>query len=179
MKPLATQAVSRPVWDRFVRVFHWTLVACVLLNSFVLDDGETVHQWSGYLASALVLARVVWGFVGSRHARFADFLPTPGRVAHHLRGLLTGQAEFHWGHNPLGALMMIALMGMVLALGVTGWMQGLDAYWGEEWLQDLHEVLGEALIVLVGLHAAAALIMGRMERTRLLKAMVTGTKERY
>lgn len=179
MTPLATPAVSRPVWDRFVRVFHWTLVACVLLNSFVLDDGETVHQWSGYLASALVLARVVWGFVGSRHARFADFFPTPGRVTHHLRGLLTGQAEFHWGHNPLGALMMIALMGMVLALGVTGWMQGLDAYWGEEWLQDLHEVLGEALIVLVGLHAAAALIMGRMERTRLLKAMVTGTKERY
>ncbi len=179
MTPLATRAVSRPVWDRFVRVFHWTLVACVLLNSFVLDDGETVHQWSGYLASALVLARVVWGFVGSRHARFADFFPTPRRVAHHLHGLLTGQAEFHWGHNPLGALMMIALMGMVLALGVTGWMQGLDAYWGEEWLQDLHEVLGEALIVLVGLHAAAALIMGRMERTRLLKAMVTGTKERY
>ena len=179
MKPTTTLDASRPVWDLFVRVFHWTLVVCVLMNSFVLDDGETVHQWAGYLASALVLARVVWGFVGSRHARFSDFFPTPGRIARHVRGMFSGHAEFHWGHNPLGALMMMALMGMVLALGVTGWMQGLDAYWGEEWLQELHEEIGEALIILVGLHAASALIMGRIERTRLLKAMVTGVKERY
>jgi cytochrome b len=179
MKPSPTLDTSRPVWDLFVRVFHWTLVVCVLLNSFVLDDGETVHQWAGYLASALVLARVVWGFVGSRHARFTDFFPTPGRIARHMRGMWSGQVEHHWGHNPLGALMMMALMGLVLALGVTGWMQGLDAFWGEEWLQDLHEEIGEALIILVGLHAAAALIMGRIERTRLVKAMVTGVKERY
>lgn len=179
MKPSATLEASRPVWDLFVRVFHWTLVVCVLLNSFVLDDGETIHQWAGYLAAALVLARVVWGFIGSRHARFTDFFPTPGRIVRHVRGLWSGHAEFHWGHNPLGALMMLALMGMVLALGVTGWMQGLDAYWGEEWLQELHEVIGEALIILVGLHAAAALLMGRIERARLLKAMVTGVKERY
>ena len=109
MKPSATLDASRPVWDLFVRVFHWTLVVCVLMNSFVLDDGETIHQWAGYLASALVLARVVWGFVGSRHARFADFFPTPGRIARHVRGMLSGHAEFHWGHNPLGALMMLAL----------------------------------------------------------------------
>jgi cytochrome b len=170
---------SRPVWDRFVRVFHWTLVGCVLLNSFVLDDGETVHQWAGYLASALVLARVLWGFIGSRHARFADFFPTPARIARHLRALRRGRPEFHWGHNPLGALMMLALLGMVLALGVTGWMQGLDAFWGEEWLQDLHEETGEALIVLVGIHAASAIVMGHLERTRLVKAMITGVKERY
>lgn len=179
MKSSATLEASRPVWDLFVRVFHWTLVVCVLLNSFVLDDGETIHQWAGYLAAALVLARVVWGFIGSRHARFTDFFPTPGRIVRHVRGLWSGHAEFHWGHNPLGALMMLALMGLVLALGVTGWMQGLDAYWGEEWLQELHEVIGEALIILVGLHAVAALLMGRIERARLLKAMVTGVKERY
>lgn len=179
MKSSATLEASRPVWDLFVRVFHWTLVVCVLLNSFVLDDGETIHQWAGYLAAALVLARVVWGFIGSRHARFTDFFPTPGRIVRHVRGLWSGHAEFHWGHNPLGALMMLALMGLVLALGVTGWMQGLDAYWGEEWLQELHEVIGEALIILAGLHAVAALLMGRIERARLLKAMVTGVKERY
>ena len=172
-------AEERRVWDLFVRVFHWTLVACVLLNSFVVDDGEDLHQWLGYLAAALVSARFVWGFIGSRHARFADFLPTPRRVVHQVRGVLTRRPEFHWGHNPLGALMMLALMGMVVALGVTGWMQGLDAFWGEEWLQDLHEEIGEALIILVGLHAAAAIVMGRIERTRLVKAMVTGTKERY
>jgi cytochrome b len=170
---------SRPVWDLFVRVFHWSLVSCVLLNQFVLEAGEVPHRWVGYAATALVVARIVWGFIGSRYARFTDFFPTPGRVARHLRGLRSGQAGFHWGHNPLGALMMVALMGLVLALGVTGWMQGLDAYWGEAWLQNLHEVIGEVLLVLAGLHAAAALVMGRIERTRLVKAMVTGVKERY
>lgn len=179
MKSTAALDDRRPVWDRFVRLFHWTLVACVLTNSFILDEGETVHQWAGYLASALVLSRVVWGFIGSPHARFADFFPTPKRIADHLRGLFSGHMALHRGHNPLGALMMLALMGLVLALGVTGWMQGLDAFWGEAWLQDVHEVLGEVLIVMAGLHAAAAIVMGRVERTRLVKAMVTGVKERY
>ena len=76
----ATSDVVRvAVWDRFVRLFHWSLVGCVLINAFLLDDGETVHRWLGYTASALVLARIGWGFVGSTHARFADFFPTPAR----------------------------------------------------------------------------------------------------
>jgi len=111
----------------------------VLLNYFVLEEGETLHEWAGYLAAALVVARIVWGFIGSRHARFSDFFPTPGRLWHHLQAMRSGRPEHHWGHNPLGALMMFLLMGLVLALGVTGWMQGTDAYFGEEWLQELHE----------------------------------------
>jgi len=170
---------SRPVWDVFVRLFHWGLVGCVLLNFFVVDDGETLHRWLGYVASALVVWRVLWGFVGSAHARFSDFFPTPARVKAHLRELFSGRPRRHWGHNPIGALMVIALMGMVLALGVSGWMQTLDIFWGEEWLQDLHEALGEILIAMVGVHATAVLVMGRLERTRLIKAMVTGVKERF
>ena len=65
---------SAPVWDRFVRLFHWSLVTGIVLNYAVLDDGETLHQWTGYAVLALVGARVVWGFVGSRHARFALML---------------------------------------------------------------------------------------------------------
>lgn len=91
----------------------------------------------------------------------------------------SGSAEFHPGHNPLGALMMLALMALVLGLGVTGFLQTTDAFWGEEWLQDLHDWLGSGLIALAGLHAAAAIVMGRIERTALLTAMVTGTKRRY
>ncbi len=179
MSTLAHAPASQRVWDPFVRVFHWTLVACVLLNSFVVDDGEDLHQWLGYLASALVLARIVWGFVGTRHARFADFWPTPTRVLNHLRALQAGRLEHHAGHNPLGALMMLALIVLVLSLGLTGWLQTTDAFWGEEWLEDLHEAVGDGLLIAAGLHAAAALVMGRVERTRLVKAMVTGVKERY
>ena len=172
-------AAGVPVWDRFVRVFHWSLVACVVFNQFVDDDGERVHQWAGYLAVALVLARIVWGFAGSRHARFADFFPTPARVRQHVGALLAGEVPHTDGHNALGALMMLALLALVLALGLSGWMQTLDAFWGEAWLQEVHELLANSLIALAALHAASALVMGRLERTRLVRAMVTGVKERW
>ncbi len=174
-----TTVASERVWDPLVRVFHWALVVCVLLNLLVVDDGEELHQRLGYAASALVAVRVVWGFIGPRHARFSDFFPTPRRVASHVRALMGGEPEHHWGHNPLGSLMVFALLGMVLSLGLTGWMQTLDSFWGVEWLMDLHEGLGEWLLPMVGLHAGATIIMGRIERTRLVKAMVTGVKERY
>lgn len=177
----ADQPTSGPgavkVWDRFVRVFHWCLVICVLLNQFALEAGETAHTWTGYLASGLVLARIVWGFIGSRHARFADFFPTPARLRDHWRALRAGEQPRHLGHNPFGALMMLALMALVLSLGVTGFLQGTDAFWGEEWLQDLHEVLANSLLVAVGVHAAAALVMGKREGVGLVRAMVTGVKE--
>ena len=179
MTAIALSESSRPVWDLFVRVFHWTLVSCVLLNYFLLEEGEAPHEWAGYLAAALVTARIVWGFIGSRHARFSDFFPTPGRLRQHLQAMRSGRPEHHWGHNPLGALMMFLLMGLVIALGITGWMQGTDTYFGEEWLQELHELLSHALLIAAGLHAASAILMGRLERTRLVKAMVTGVKERY
>ncbi len=172
-------AQSHRVWDRFVRLFHWSLVACVLTNGLLLDDGKSVHQWLGYLASALVLTRVVWGFIGPPHARFATFFPTPSRLRRHVRAWLSGHPEQSWGHNPLGALMMLWLMALVLSLGLTGWMQGLDAFWGEEWLQEGHEAIAELLLLSAGVHALAALVMGRLERTRLVKAMFTGTKERW
>jgi cytochrome b len=179
MKSVQANQARRPVWDRFVRFFHWTLVSCVLLNYFVLEEGEWPHEWAGYLAGGLVAARIVWGFIGSRHARFTDFFPTPSRLKQHYQALRHGHADRHWGHNPLGALMMLLLMALVLSLGLTGWLQGTDAYFGEEWLQDLHKTLANALMLSAGLHAAAALAMGRIERTRLVKAMITGVKERY
>lgn len=176
----STQAPeTHRVWDPFVRIFHWSLVACVVLNQFVLEDGKTAHEWVGYTASALVLARVLWGFMGTRHARFSDFFPTPTRLAAHLRALQRGELPHHAGHNPLGAVMMLALMALVLALGATGWMQTTDAFFGEEWLMELHEALAHGLLWAAGLHAAAAIVMGRLERVRLVRAMVTGVKQRF
>lgn len=171
-----TRPVAVYVWDPLVRLFHWSLVTCVLLNLFVLEEGEAPHRWAGYAAAALVGLRVLWGVVGSRHARFADWWPTPGRLRSHLHALLTGAPDHHPGHNPLGALMMLALMALVLALGVTGWLQGTDAFFGEEWLQELHEGLANALLVGAGLHAGAALAMGRLQRVTLVRAMITGVK---
>lgn len=181
MTPAHQNLLQHPVkvWDPFVRFFHWSLVSCVLLNQFVLEAGETAHQWTGYLACALVLARMVWGFVGSRHARFADFFPTPARLSAHLKALHQGRHPQYLGHNPVAALMMLGLMLAILLLGVSGWLQGTDAFFGEEWLMELHEVLANALMLAAGLHAGAAIVMGRLERVRLVRAMITGVKQSY
>lgn len=171
-------AESVPVWDRFVRMFHWSLVACVLIDYFVVDDGETLHQWLGYLAAGLVAARVVWGFIGSEHARFADFFPTAARLRAHLAAVRSRRPEIHAGHNPFGAVMMLALMALVLLVCLSGYLEITDTFWGEEWVQDTHEFLAELLIGLVALHALAALVMSYLDRTNLVAAMVTGVKVR-
>lgn len=174
-----TTTVERiKVWDGFVRVFHWTVVSCVLANLFLLESGEAPHRWAGYLATGFVVARLVWGFVGSRYARFADFFPTPRRLARHWADMKAGRPDTHPGHNPLGALMMLALMALILALGVTGYLLGTDAYWGDETMEGIHEALANTLMGLVGLHVLAALLMSHLSRVNLIKAMVTGVKER-
>ncbi len=88
----------------------------------------------------------------------------------------TGRRDFQPGHNPLGALMMLALMALVLALGLTGFLQTTDAFWGEEWLEEIHAGLAATLIALAGIHAAAAIVIGRLERVNLVGAMITGIK---
>src|SRR5690606_16693311 len=113
------------------------------------------------------------------HARWSDCWPSPSRLGRYLRGWRAGHPPALAGHNPLGALMMLTLMLLVGLLALTGWLQGTDRFWGGEAVQDLHAALAEALLWLAGLHAAAALVMGRLERTRLVKAMLTGVKERY
>lgn len=173
-----SEAQSVQVWDPFVRIFHWSLVACVLGNQFITEEGETAHQWLGYIACALVLLRIVWGFFGTRHARFSDFWPTPARIGAQLRSWLDGKPQQHDGHSPLGAVMMLTLMALVVLLGVSGWMQGLDAFWGEEGPEEVHEALANLLMVLAGAHALAAIVLGRIEKTHLIKAMITGIKHR-
>ncbi len=175
---MSDTAQSIKVWDPFVRIFHWSLVICVMVNNFVIDDGEDLHQWLGYIACTLVSARIVWGFVGTRYARFADFFPTPQRIRTHFHALRTRQEEDYAGHNPLGALMMLTLIALVLALGLSGYLQTTDRFWGEEWLQELHAMIAQVLISLAGLHALAAIAMSRIERTNLVWAMITGTKTR-
>ncbi len=164
------------VWDIVVRLFHWSLVTCVLANLLLLEEGDPPHRWAGYIASGLVLLRIVWGFVGSHHARFTSFFPTPSRLATHLAALKSGRHEPSTGHNPAGALMMLGLMALVAGLGVSGYLMGTDQFWGEEWLEEVHEALATLLQVAVLLHVAAALLMSRIERVNLVRAMITGIK---
>jgi cytochrome b len=108
------------VWDLFVRVFHWTLVAAVIIALLTAEEIRWVHVRAGYLVFALVVLRIFWGFVGTRHARFSDFIYPPSEVFSYLRGLITGKAKHYVGHNPAGGWMVVALLAVLLCVTLTG-----------------------------------------------------------
>lgn len=164
------------VWDRLVRSVHWLVAAIVLANLFALEEGGVAHRWGGYAACALILIRTVWGFVGSRHARFSDWFPTPARVKSYARALWSGHPPRLLGHNPLGALMMLALWLLVLSLGFTGFLMGTDRYFGEEWLQAWHEAIANVLVAAVILHIGGALAESWRHKENLIRSMFTGRK---
>lgn len=166
------------VWDPFVRLFHWSVVGACALNLTILDDGKFAHRWIGYGVLALLTLRLVWGVVGSRHARFNDFVPGPRGLIAYLGALARGREPRFLGHNPAAAVMILALMALLAAIGVTGWMQTLDAFWGYEWVEELHEGLANGLIVLVVVHVAAAVFESLRHRENLIRSMITGRKRR-
>ena len=178
MTPLpatAHEPASVAVWDRFVRLCHWSLATGFGAN-WLNEGGDPPHRWIGYTAVALVLCRVVWGVIGSRHARFSDWVPSPARLRRYLGLLLRGREPRYLGHNPAAAVMMLALLAMLLALGVTGWLTTTDRFFGEEWLEDLHRLLASIMLGMVALHVAAALFESWKHGENLILAMFTGRK---
>lgn len=170
----ATREIA--VWDPLVRLVHWSLVLCIVLNSFVLED-NVWHDWVGYVAVALVGLRVLWGLIGPKHARFTAFPPNPFAAVAHLRGLLRGRREVHLSHNPAGALMAYNIWATVLALGATGYMMGTVRFFGMEWVEEAHEAFFTWLMVSVGLHLAGVVFDSWRSGVPLVRAMVTGRKK--
>lgn len=164
------------VWDRVVRLFHWTVVVGCLVDFFILEDGKSAHRVIGYIVAFALIARLLWGFVGSKHARFVDFAPTPAKLGHYLKALLRREEPRYLGHNPLGAVVMLTLMGLLAAVSVTGWMLTLDANFRSKALEALHEGIAQLIIALAALHAAAAIYEGGRHNENLVWAMVTGRK---
>jgi cytochrome b len=164
------------VWDPFVRLFHWSVVGACALNLTLLNDGKLAHRWLGYGVMALLALRLVWGVVGSRHARFRDFVPGPRGLLVYLGAMARGREPRFRGHNPAAAVMILVLMTLLGVIGVTGWMMTLDAFWGVEWVEDLHKGLANGLIVLVAIHVAAAVLESLRHRENLILAMITGRK---
>ncbi|ANQ83356.1 cytochrome b561 family protein [Azoarcus olearius] len=164
------------VWDLPVRLFHWSLVAAFLTAWLSADDAETLHQGAGYCALGLVAFRVLWGFVGCRHARFVDFVPSPQGLFGYLRAALRGQEPRYRGHNPAAAVMILFLLAMVGVIGATGWAMTTDWGWGADWLEEIHEAAAHLTLAAVAVHVAAAIYESWRHRENLVRAMVDGYK---
>lgn len=185
------------VWDPFVRIAHWLLAAGVLLN-WLTDAPLWLHTWVGYLLAALVVARVLWGFVGPEHARFVSFVRGPRRVFDYLAGLVRFSSPRHVGHTPAGGAMAVALLIMIAATAGTG-MANLAADRGGGPLagmiakverppripgqrrpplaiRQVHDVLANITLVLVLLHVGGVILASVAHRENLVLAMITGRK---
>jgi len=163
------------VWDAFVRVAHWALVVSVAVAWLTRHAGAW-HERLGYVALAIVLARVAWGWIGTPYARFSQFVRSPAATLVYARQVLAGAEPRHTGHNPLGACMILLLLVMVILVSATGWLATTDAYWGVRWVEDLHEGMSNVLFALVALHIAGVAFSSLRHRENLVAAMLNGRK---
>ena len=165
------------VWDVPTRVFHWLLVIS-FAGAWLTSESERlqmIHYAFGYSAVALVLFRLVWGFIGTKYARFSQFVRGPKEMVEHVRGLLSNHQHAAPGHNPVGGIVMVGLMLLILLIGLTG-------YWGvKEFLGDFmsetHEAVANLALGLVIIHIVAAIIMSLLQKENLVRAMVNGKKQ--
>ncbi|KIC17639.1 cytochrome b/b6 domain-containing protein [Leisingera sp. ANG-Vp] len=164
------------VWDPIVRLFHWLLAGSFIANALFTDPDGTLHHNIGYFIAALVGCRLVWGLIGSRHARFSSFPPSFKAAARQLEDIAVWRRGSHKGHSPLGALMIYNLLLSLLGIALTGWMLTTEPFLHSAGTEALHEILVHWAEASVLLHVAAVLFETRRTKVRLARAMITGYK---
>ena len=170
------QSAAVRVWDLPVRLLHWLLVLSIGAAWWSSSRMGPLHEWIGYAAAAIIALRLVWGFTGSGHARFADFLKPPRAVLAYLRQVIARQAPRHLGHNPAGGAMVAALLACVALVVVSGWAATTDLLWGYAWLVLIHTALAWLMVGLIALHLAGVAFTSWQHRENLVAAMITGDK---
>lgn len=169
------------VWDLPTRLGHWLLAAAFTV-AWLTSESETwrnVHLAAGYVVATVIAFRLVWGLVGSRHARFSAFVQAPARVLGYLKKLpeqvSRGEKPEHWtGHNPAGGYAILGLLGLGLATAVSGWLTFNEV--GGEALAEVHELAANSMLLLVVIHLAGVLLGSLAHGENLVRAMVSGYK---
>ncbi len=178
MKPVipTSQSPAVRVWDLPLRLFHWLLAlsfAAAYLTA-ELDDWRLLHVTLGYTVAGLVLFRLLWGIWGTHYARFSNFVRGPQAVTAYLRSLLTGRPDHYTGHNPAGAVAIVLMLALALLLTAAGWLLYTERV--GEWMEEVHELLANLLLMVVLVHIAAVLLSSRLHGENLARAMLTGHK---
>lgn len=164
------------IWDPLVRLFHWSLVASVTVAFATGEHSERLHIAAGYVVMGLVFFRVIWGFVGTRHARFGDFVYSLADVISHLRDMALGRPKRTLGHNPAGGAMVVALLLMLVITGGTGYALTLPEFARSKWMKEVHEVSANVTLGLAALHVVGVLVSSLLHRGNLVPAMIIGRK---
>ena len=164
------------VWDPFVRAFHWALALSFAVAWLSSESMELVHSAAGYVAAALVAARIVWGFVGPGYARFSGFVRSPAMVLGYLKSIAEGSEPRFIGHNPAGGAMIVVLLAAMATAATTGWLLTTDAFWGSTAMQYAHSIAAHFVVLLVVLHLAGVAVASVRHRENLVRAMVVGVK---
>lgn len=180
------------VWDPLVRGFHWILVAAFFTAYLTDDDLLSVHVWAGYIIIGLLLLRIMWGFVGTAHARFSDFVYSPAVIGAYLKEALRFKAPRYLGHNPAGGMMVVILLIMSTLISASGLvlyavdehagplaslLGNVDKSW-EDILEEVHEFLANFTLFLVIIHIGGVLFESFVHRENLVRAMITGLKKK-
>jgi cytochrome b len=180
MNTASASPAERPrrilVWDAPVRVFHWLLAASFAV-AWLTSESERwqlVHVTAGYTMAGLVAFRIVWGLVGTRHARFTDFVRSPWSAIGYLVSLTGPRPQHHAGHNPAGGLAILALLALAALTALTGWANYQEL--AGHWMEDVHEVLAGTMLGLVVLHVAAVVASSLLHGENLVAAMIHGRK---
>lgn len=166
------------VWDIAVRMFHWSLVVSYAIAWLSADEWDQLHEIAGYVIAGLIGFRLIWGVIGTKHAKFRDFIYKPATILAYLRNSLLHKAKRYLGHNPAGGAMIIALLLSLTIATASGIAMTTAMFWGVEWIEDIHEVTANISLVLVGLHLVGVIFSSISHRENLVKSMITGFKRR-
>lgn len=166
------------VWDPVVRIFHWSLVGGFAVAYVTADEWDKAHELVGYIIAGLIAFRLFWGLVGSRHARFSDFLYRPSTIVAFIKDSLAMKGKRYVGHNPAGGAMVVALLLAIAGIAATGYMMTLDMFWGAEWVEDAHEILVNGTLLLIILHVGGVILASFEHKENLVRSMITGLKRR-
>ncbi len=180
-----------PTWDLPVRIFHWALVLLVISQIVTASIGGNAmqfHAFGGYAILALVLFRVLWGFLGGTHARFRDFVRSPGAVVRYATSMPRGLHAAYRGHNPLGGWSVLAMLGSLLLQATTGLFANDDVMMEGPLVKHvsghasaiataIHDANAAVLLTLVAVHIAAVLFYLLAKKENLIAPMITGRKQ--
>ncbi|OAF02328.1 hydrogenase [Bradyrhizobium centrolobii] len=174
----ADRTVSRmvTVWDLPLRLWHWLLAGFVVLAWFTPNVYDGLHRFAGYTVIGLLAFRLVWGFFGSRYARFRMVGVRLRAAPRYLLNLRRGMTGRYIGLNPAGTLMLVALLLTLAVSAISGAMAVTVTFFGIWWVEDTHTYSSDVVIVLVVLHVAGVVLMGILQRENLVRAMITGRK---